>query len=339
MEPVRLTTISLSQVDWGEETFAIPGYVSDEGLERSLEMVGLLMPPTLWEKTSERFVIIDGFKRLFRLKDRCDRLQAVIYPSGYGESRLLRFRLETKIFSRPLNLAEKVHILAKYASLASSEELQRRICPALGLSGAPDTLSLWCAIAAWPARHLSFLAHDVIAEKTALLLAPFSETDREAFFQLMQALRCSASLQMEILERCDDITRRDGVGLQQLLETPEIQAIVKDGDRNRREKTAAVRELLYRWRFPRLVQKMTNTQRAIAQLPLPQAVSLSPPPQLEGDVWELKLRFRTPKELAASIHALAALVKTSAFDLLFHLVDHSATLDKDAPTSPSAQRV
>lgn len=337
MEPLRHASIPLSQLDWRDKTFAIPGYVSDETLERSLKTVGLLTPPTLWEKTPGRFVIVDGFKRLFRLKDRCDHIEALIYSKAFSESRLLRFRLETKMFSRSLNLAEKVQILAKYASLASKKELQRRICPALGLPGAPDTLSLWCAIAAWPGSHLSFLAHDVIAEKTALLLAPFSVTDREAFLQLIQVLRCSASLQVEILERCTDIAHRDGVRLQQLLETQEIQAIVKDSERNRREKTAAVRELLFRWRFPRLVQKMTQTQRAIAQLPLPQAVSLSPPPHLEGDVWELKLRFRTPEELTTSVQALASLVTTPTFHVLFHLVDRSAALDESAPASSSPQ--
>lgn len=154
----------------------------------------------------------------------------------------------------------------------------------------------------------------------------------------MQALRCSASLQVEILERCDDIARRDGVRLQQLLETPEIQAIVKDGERNRREKTAAVRELLFRWRYPRRVKKMTDTQRAIAQVPLPAAATLVPPPDLEGDVWELKLRFRTPEELAASVQALASLVKTPAFNVLFHHVDQLPALNESAPASSSPQR-
>lgn len=335
MEPATLTSVSLSQIDWHEDAFAIPGYVPDEALERSLETAGILTPPTLWEKTPQRFVIVDGFKRLFWLKDRSERAQAVIYPEGSSENELLKFRLEIKMFSRPLNLAEKAQVLAKYALLTSKEELHRRIGPALGLSGALDTLALWCSIAAWPSRHLSLLAHDVIAEKTALLLAPFPEADRDAFLRLMQVLRCSASLQVEILDRCNDIARRDGVSLQRLLETPEIQAILNDGDRNRREKTAAVRDLLFRWRFPRLVKKMTDMQSAIDQIPLPATASLTPPPHLEGDVWELKLRFRTPEELAASIETSAALVKTPAFYALFRLLDHSTAYNESAPAPPS----
>ncbi|ROQ90737.1 hypothetical protein [Desulfosoma caldarium] len=335
MESATLASVSLSKIDWHEDAFAIPGYVPDEALERSLEREGILVPPTLWEKAPQHFVIVDGFKRLFWLKARADRVHALIYPEASSETELLKLRLETKMFSRTLNLAERAQVLAKYASLSSKEELQRRIGPTLGLSGTPKTLALWCSIAAWPSRHLSFLAHDGIAEKTALLLAPFPEADRDAFLQLMQVLRCSASLQVEILERCNDIAHRDGVSLQWLLQSQEIQAILKDGDRNRREKTAAVRDLLSRWRYPRLVKKMTAMQRAIDQIPLPATASLTPPPYLEGDVWELKLRFRTPEELAASVETCASLFKTPAFYALFRLLDHSTAYDESTPAPPS----
>ncbi|MEJ5349277.1 MAG: hypothetical protein WHS46_11390 [Desulfosoma sp.] len=332
MESKRLVSAPLSQIDWEDHTFAVPSYVPDERLEQSLETCGVLTPPTLWEKTPHRFVILDGFKRLFWLRCRCDHVQALVHPTDAEHRKLLAFRLETKMFSRPLNLAEKVHIVAKYATLTTQEDLQRRICPTLGISGAADTLPRWCSIATWPSNHLAALAQELIADKTALLLTSVSHTDREAFLDLIQTLRCSASLQVEILERCKDIAQRDGVTWQTLLSASEIQNIVKDPERNRREKTAAVRELLKQWRFPRLWKKMTAIQNAIAQMSLPSNMSLAPPAYLEGEVWELKVHFRHPEALAASVQKAASLAQSQEFQNLFHLVDHPVAFHEDEPT-------
>ncbi len=333
MKSKHLVSISLSQIDWEDHTFAIPCYVPDDTLERSLETCGILTPPVLWEKAPHGFVILDGFKRLLWLRHRCDHVKALVYPTDAENTKLLAFRLETKMFSRPLNLAEKVHIVAKYATLTTQKDLQRRICPTLGISAATDTLPRWCSIAAWPSTHLAALAQEIIAEKTALLLTFVSLEDREAFLDLMQALRCSASLQVEILERCKDIARRDGVTWQTLLSASEIQNILKDTERNRREKTAAVRELLYQWRFPRLWKKMTGIEHAIAQMSLPSNMSLAPPAHLEGDVWELKVRFRHPEALAASAQEAASLAQSQGFQNLFHLADHPVAFQEGEPAS------
>ncbi len=317
MVPRTLKAVPLTAVDWDDARFAVPGYVPDEALHQSLEAVGILHPPTLWEKKPDRFIIVDGFKRLSWLRSRSTHVQALVFPEEVDEGRLLRIRLESKIFSRALNRAEKAHILARYAALTSEEDLRRRICPALGISCQSETLALWRSIAAWPARHLGALAQDLIGERTALSLAALSEKDREAFLDALAVLRCSASLQLEILERCLDIARRDGIMLHALVEAPEMQAILEDDTRNRREKTAAVRDLVHRWRFPRLHARMANLEEAIAALKMPSALSLLPPPYWEGDVWELRVRFRTPSELTASLAEAEQICGTSRFQAVF----------------------
>lgn len=338
MAPRSLKVVPLAAVDWNDDRFAVPGYVADEALLQSLETVGILHPPMVWEKKPGCFTIVDGFKRLSWLRSRSSHVEALVFPEDEDEGRLLRLRLESKMFSRGLNRAEKAHILTRYAALTSEEDLQRRICPALGISSQGESLALWRSIAAWPARHLGALARDFIGEKTALSLASLPEKDREAFLDLLTVLRCSTSLQLEILERCLDIARRDGVMLHALVEAPEMQAILKDESRNRREKTAAVRDLVHRWRFPRLHARMANLEQAIAALKMPSALSLLPPPSWEGDVWELRVRFRTPAELTASLAEAEQLCGTSQFQGVFEEFENTlcATANPPGPVPPCA---
>jgi ParB family chromosome partitioning protein len=333
----QLKAVPLASIDWNDEGFAIPGYGPDEPLVQSLKAVGILHPPLLWEKKPNRFVIVDGFKRLSWLRPRSSHVDALVFPEETEAARLLVMRLEIKMLSRSLNLAEKVQILARYAALTSKEDLRQRICPALGISWQTESLSLWQSMATWPARHLSALARDLIAEKTALSLAPLPEKDRESFLELVSALRCSASLQMEILERCQDIARRDGIRLHALVESPEMQAILEDKKGNRREKTAAVRELVHRWRFPRLHERMKRLERAMAEVNMPSALSLVPPPHWEGDMWELRMRFRTPSDLAVSLTEATHLCAKPSFQDVFEEFE-SASVGQPSGPSPVSPR-
>lgn len=330
MAPPLLKEVSLAAVDWDDEGFAIPAYVPDEALFQSLEAVGILHPPVMWEKKTGLFIVVDGFKRLSWLRSRSSSVNALVFPENTDARTLLRIRLEIKIFSRELNIAEKAHILARYSELASEGELRRRICPALRIASPNESLLLWRSIAAWPARHLSLLARDLIAEKTALALAPLPEKDREAFMNLLGLLRCSASLQMELMERCLDIARRDGITVHALLGSSKMQSILRDETLNRREKTAAVRGLVYRWRFPRVHTQMAKLECAVDALKMPSPLSLLPPPFLEGDVWELRVRFRTPSELAASLTKAEQICTATQFQAVFD------ECDKDVPSKTTA---
>lgn len=327
----QIKTVSLTSIDWDDEAFAVPGSLADQALYESLEAVGILNPPLLWEKKPDRFAIVDGFTRLSWLRARSSHVDALVFPEHTDPARLLAMRLEAKMFSRALNRAEKAQILARYAPLTSQEDLRRRICPALGISSQPQSLSLWRAIAAWPARHLDALARDFVAEKTALSLVPLPEKDRQSFLDLLIALRCSASLQMEILERCLDIARRDGIALHALVASPEMQAILEDENRNRREKTAAVRELVHRWRFPRVHERMERLERAMAAVKMSSALSLVPPPYWEGDGWELRVRFRTPSDLAACLTEAQSLSTTVEFQGVFQEFEHVSFAQEPGP--------
>jgi ParB family chromosome partitioning protein len=295
-------TVRLEDVDFQDTAFALPGFKDDAALFQSLNTVGLIHPLVVWERVSGRFVLVDGFRRMEWLRrSGVEETRFLVYPSQTPEARILKGRLEDKIFRGNLNLAEKVQIAARYAPLASRQELRRRIFPALGLSWKDDAVSRWTQVGRWLAHHRELLAREVVSEKAAYLLAAWSDRDRDAALALLDALRCSASIQMEILERIREVAVRDGCPLHELLRREELTAVAGSPQLNRREKTARVRDLVARWRYPRLYQKTRALRERIEEARLPETAVLAPPPHLEGDRWELRLSFTDPEDLETQL--------------------------------------
>ncbi len=314
---LRWKRIPISRIDWNDTTFAIHAFRDNPHFRQSLESVGVLTPPILWEKDGGSLAVVDGLKRLRWLQNHHTSFDALVYPSSAELKQLMVHRLETKMFSAPLNLAEKAQIVAKYTPFTTESELKRRILPALGLSSRNEAPSLWERIGNWPAAHLKLLAHDLLSERAALYLAQWEPADRDQAMRLFDTLRCSASIQMEILERTSDIARRDGISPCEMLAHPELQRILHAQDLNRREKTQEVRDLIHRRRFPRLSAKEKRLRQRIEDASLPSNVSLVPPPHFEGETWEVRIRFKTPEELTATMHETARRCSTPPVQDIF----------------------
>ncbi|SMC22399.1 chromosome partitioning protein, ParB family [Desulfacinum hydrothermale DSM 13146] len=299
---LELKRVPLEDVDLEDATFSLPGFRDDAALFQSLKAAGLIQPLVAWERSPGRFTLVDGFRRMEGLRQAgIATAPFLVHPAETPQERILKRRLEDKIFSGPLNLAEKVQIAARYAPLASEEELRRRILPALGLSSKEGAVWRWIQVGGWPPHHLELLGREVVSEKAAFLLASWKERERHAALQLLDALRCSASIQVEILERIQEVAVRDQCPLQEVFQREELAAVASSHKLNRREKTAHVRDLVARWRYPRLYRKTQTIREKIEAARLPRTVALSPPPHLEGDRWELRLTFTNLLDLDAQI--------------------------------------
>jgi ParB family chromosome partitioning protein len=65
---------------------------------------------------------------------------------------------------------------------------------------------------------LEILAMGAIAERTALLVAGWDERSRNAVLPVLESLRCSASIQVEIVERITEIALRGGKDRSDIIE-------------------------------------------------------------------------------------------------------------------------
>ncbi len=68
---------------------------------------------------------------------------------------------------------------------------------------------------------------------------------------VLQALRCSSSIQVEIVEHINEIAIRDEKARADIVETPEAGEILASKELNHRRKTQALRDFLAGLRYPR----------------------------------------------------------------------------------------
>jgi ParB family transcriptional regulator, chromosome partitioning protein len=306
----HLVRVSLEDLDWQDRSFAIPSFTRNAFLHDSLGRHGVLCPPWLLQTERGFPVIVDGFKRLRWLKKAgMADVECVQFGVATDPRELMVWRLEAKISGAPLNLAEKAQIVARLAELMPHQRLIEDYFPVLGLAARPRAIDTWSRVASAEQLFLSALAHDRLCERAALELIDWPPVERQGMIALFCELRCSASIQMEIVERIGEIAFVQERTRADLIATQEVQDVMRDAERNHRQKTQALRDLLQRWQFPRLWSRQERFQRDLEACHLPSALRVQPPAAFEGDSWQLQIRFSSPQELAGlliSAQALAA---------------------------------
>lgn len=327
-----LRPVRFMEVDWEDTTFAVPGASEAlcRSLEASFERSGVLSPPILWAGRNDLLVIVDGFKRLAWLKRQTfPEIECFVCPSDIRRKELIVAKVETKLFGPPMNGAEKAGIVSMLSGAVPEDVLLRTYLPALDIPGRRDACARWLRLAAAGEEVLGALAADVIDERAALELAGWCEGAREAMLSLLAKLRCSASIQMEILERVEEIAVRDDCTPEQLLGHSGIQAILLDSRMHHRQKTQALRDLLDQMRFPRLKAREARVQHAIEEIPMPRAARLAPPPAFEGDRWRLYVEFSNAGELCSTLQEMESLAASNRLDAL--IIGSTAAKEGEPP--------
>lgn len=298
---------AFEKIDWEDGAFAISGPECGDRLRRSLARFGILDPP-LVRKAGQRYSIIDGFKRLrWARENGGEAACCLVFPETLSHRELWERRIERRLFEAGLGLAEKVRIVAVLLDLFPSRDIPPHFLEALGVAPRADVLARWAELAATGPEVLGVLASGEIAERAALEVSAWDPQSRTAMLFALKTLRCSASIQVEIVERVFEIAMREEKTPGEIVGGPQAQEILSAKGWNHRRKTQALRDLLSRMRFPRLHAKETQFAESLASLGLPPSVRLVPPPAFEGTGWKLELSFSDARGLGGAIGAAAGL--------------------------------
>jgi hypothetical protein len=304
----RLLAVPLDRLDWQDRSFAIRSFTRTDQLQASLQRCGLLFPPWVVHSAEDRWIIADGFKRLKWLRAHSlEPVECLAFPAATERTPLLLRRLEAKVLGSPLNLAEKAQIVARLASVLPHQQVLADYFPLLNLAPRPAAIEKWCALARSEDFLLAAIATENVGERAALELIDWDSAARENLIALLCELRCSSSIQLEIIERITEVALGQGRVPMDMLRAPELQAILQNPDQNHRQKTQALRDLLHRWRFPRLWARQQRFAEDLAKARLPVDIRLQPPPAFEGNTWQVQIHFSSPEKLRGSAAALAEL--------------------------------
>lgn len=312
-----LRFVALSEIDLDDSVFEIRKFADSTRLRESLARFGILDPPWL-RGGCDGHTVIDGFQRLCWAKENgAPGVVCHIFPGNSDVRDLWMRRIEKKIFEREPNLAEKAQIISALAGLFEVDEIPRSLLSNLNLANRPEVLSRWALLSNTGTETLKMLASGAISERAAIEVAGWDQRSRDAVFSVILELRCSASIQSEMVERISEIAIREEKTCADIIETPPVREILSSKVLNHRQKTQALREFLAELRQPRLSSRRKRFQREVASLGLPPGVKILAPEAFEGNNWRMELRFTGPEELRKIFRSTGSLLESDRLDTIF----------------------
>jgi hypothetical protein len=313
-------SVDLDRVDWNDLRFAIPGYLPEDSLRASCRRHGILHPPWLWERENGFHCIVDGFKRLGWVRESGrDELLCLVFRRGSSLQELWLRRVEGKLQGPPLNGAEKAQLISKSASFLQDCAVVKEIARCLGIPFRESVIRSWVRVADAGPDLLQAVARGDLCEKAALELSAWEAEEQVDFLKILENLHFSASVQIEIIERVQEIARIRESPRRAVLQAPELQTIVHDRQGDHRRKTEALRELLAGWRFPRLQAKKNQFHLQLRKVALPGHTHIVPPPAFEGDSWRLQTQFSSIEELRSRLQQVLGLADGPELSELFDI--------------------
>ncbi|MDR3569259.1 MAG: hypothetical protein P4L43_14620 [Syntrophobacteraceae bacterium] len=306
--------VAVKDIDFTDRSFEIGKFSSSTGVRESLERFGIFDPVWLLEKPGG-YTVVDGFKRVGWAKENGGQdLLCRIFAQGSDPGRVFSQRMEKKIFEGEINPAEKAQIIAILARLFGLEEIPGLLLASLKASNRREVLCKWALVAQKGTPMLDALGSGEVCERAALDIADWDPGSSDSVLSLLRALRCSASIQVEIIERINEIAIREDITRSDVLEMERVRKIMSSQESNHREKTRALREYLSALRNPRLVSRRKEVRQEIEALGLPSGARIVFPEAFEGGGWQMELSFSGSEELRRIFRTIEPLVSSGQLD-------------------------
>ena len=295
--------IETQRLDPERDRFRISCHRDTTGLERSIKQVGCIEPVLL--RNREAPEIVSGFRRVEAAKSAgIERLPAVFLPEETGDADALIIALELFLSTNSPNPVEQSLALRKLEEHFSKEEILGRFFPLLGIEPAAVIYRRVRAILDLPESARQALADGRLDPVCVPFLDRLSESDREPAIDLLLALHPTKSMQKEILEYLHDLTIRDDVPVEEILNDEAVQKILARKPANLPQQRDAFRRWLKTRRFPMLSRAREAFERTRSQWKLGSEVKLVPPPYFEGRQYEIRFAFRDADEFAERLQRL-----------------------------------
>lgn len=318
----KLAKVSLAEIDLCDPYYQISYGTVPATLRDSLRAVGVINPPTLQRKHDGRWRIVAGFRRCaFCQEQGAKMITAWCVEDTVPELSLFIWAVCDNLGARQLNSVERATVLAKLHAqfCVPKEELAGRFMPMLGLNGSFELLVRYQSLAALEEPMRQWLAEERLSQEAALRLVEMAPEDARALFAVIVVLRLGKNYQRELLRLAEDVARREGLNIRDLVAHPELQAVLQDERLSPAHKAEQVLGWLRERRFPRLALARRRYTELVRQLCLPANVRLSPPPYFEGAEWQCQLHFSSHEELRQMAERLQEIARGRELEQLLLL--------------------
>ena len=308
----RNKAVPLERIETGDRNFQITTRSDGDELRRSIDEVGLLSAPYLLENKGS-CQIISGFRRIAACRELGWRLiDARVLDPSTSRLECVKIAISDNLHQRPLNVLEKanaLHLIRNEAPRSQCSAIARR----MGLGGNQAFFDKLVKLKRLPQTIQEAVAREALSLSVAERLDGYDQRTNEMLGKICQELQLGLNKQREIIDTLEEISRRDGVSVHQMLDGEDIRTILDDRRFDRNQKAHLLRRLLKEKRFPRLAAAEEKFRQRVKALKLGENLKLEAPRYFESGVYSLHLYFKNAAQLTSSVGRLRRITEHPVF--------------------------
>jgi hypothetical protein len=274
-------------------------------LKRSISRFGIINAPYLIKNKGGSYSVVAGYKRLLAAKELgWEDVECKVFPANFPAYNALLFNLEDNLLHRELNIIEKAMVIERLSNFLDNDKIIAEYLPLFHIPVTRNNLILLLNLNELEESVKVSVAKEIISLKVVDLIRSIDREDRLSINSLFNYFRFSFNQQLQLFQYIEEISKREGRRIKDVVEGTEIQTIIADMNMNNPQKVKAITATLKNRRFPALSGAQKAFKKGVDRLSLPSGVSIAPPPFFEGVEYRLEIAFTSGKELANKIQKL-----------------------------------
>ncbi|HUL23428.1 MAG TPA: ParB/RepB/Spo0J family partition protein [Thermodesulfobacteriota bacterium] len=315
MKPIQ--SIPLREIDLSDDTFSV-NYLPDlQRLRPSIEQIGLIQP-VLLRKKEDHHQIVCGFRRISLTKElgKLEIESKVVEEKEMDEFQLFSLSLHENQTTRGFNTVEKAIALDKLIHRFQIDPavVIKTFLPFFSLEPNEKILNTYLSLAQMEDEIKTYVLREEVSRSNIRRLSTLTSDNRRAILSLISSLKLGENRLKEVLTFLEEISRRNRCEGKDIVQRPEIQAILSQKELTPSQKTERIKKVLTDLRYPKLNQLEKTFEKKRKELNLPSNVSLHHPPFFEGKRLKIEFQFETKEEYRFIVESLSSLPDKKEFE-------------------------
>ena len=308
--------IPLQQIDLSDDTFSVSYLPDVQKLRSSIEEIGLIQPVFLREK-SGGYQIVCGFRRISVMKElgKSEIESRVFEEKEMDEFQFFSLSLHENLTTRGFNTVEKAIALDKliHRFQMDPDIVLQTFLPLFLLEPNEKILNTFLSLAQMEEETKAYVLKEEVSRSNIRKFAALNPGDRIAILSLISLLKLGENRLREILTLLEEISRRNQNRVREIVQRPEIKAVLSQKELTPSQKTERVKKILVDLRYPKMHQLEEEFEKKKKGLNLPSSVTLHHQPFFEGRGLRVQFQFETMEEYKAVLSTLSQLVDKEEF--------------------------
>lgn len=320
MQNMKFTQINIDQIDTNDQRFQISPYFSVDSLIPSIKKSGLLNPPVI-SKREQKYIIVSGWRRVTVCQKLSMNLIPVFVMDEQSDLEAFKIPVYENLSIREYSQIEKAAVIRKFYDFGEEpENIMKKYMSLLKIPPRREVMEVYLNIDGLK-ENIKKTAHQRNWSLGMLeIMTELAPEEAQSLYPFMEPL--SLNKQKQLIENFFDISRKQDVSVQNLLNSGELLRIQNDKGLDPVQKAEKIYMLSKKLKNPTFDTWRQAFEELSQSLDLPEEMKVIPSKFFEGDTITIKLDIKNQEELKKHIRKLKELSERKEISLLFNPFSH-----------------